>query len=79
MDPKPQKPSFPFANPFSAWTELALKLWGFGKTAARPATSEKQVAVAVIPTADAEPARPAKARRTKGKARSKTKSKRVRR
>ena len=51
MDPKPQKPSFLFANPFSLWTELALKLWGFGK----PPAPEKQVAVAVIPTRDAQP------------------------
>ena len=75
MDPKPQKPSM-FANPFSLWTELAFKLWGFGKSPAREAAPEKQVAVAVIPTPDA-----GKPRRAKAKGRSKTKpqSKRAKR
>jgi hypothetical protein len=82
MDPKPQKPPFLFANPLSLWTELTLNLWGFGK----PRAPEKEVAVAVIPTSDAQPPQPAKAarsagtpKRTKGKVRNKTKSKRARR
>jgi hypothetical protein len=75
MDPKPQKPSLPFANPFSLWTELAFKLWGFGKPA-RENAPEKQVAVAVIPTSDA-----AKPKRANAKARrkAKLKSKRAKR
>jgi len=59
MTPKSQKPSLPFSSPFSLWTELAFKLWGFGKS------PEKQVAVAVIPTKDAQSppaAKPARAR-----------------
>lgn len=76
MDPKPQKPSFLLASPFSTWTELAFKLWGFGKPAAPADTPEKQVAVAVIPTSDAQRASP---KRAKGKARIKRKSKRARR
>jgi hypothetical protein len=82
MDPKPQKPSSLFANPFALWTELALKFWGVGKSPA----PEKQVAVAVIPTSDAQPSPPAKAapaqstaKRTKGKVRAKNRSKRARR
>jgi hypothetical protein len=58
MDPKPQRPSLLFSSPFSLWTELAFKLWGFGKS------PEKQVAVAVIPTKDAQPSPAAKAART---------------
>jgi hypothetical protein len=69
MDPKPQKPSFLFANPLALWADLAFKLWGFGA----PPAAEKEVAVAVIPTRDAQP------RRAKGKARRKSKSKRARR
>jgi hypothetical protein len=82
MDPKPQKPSFLFANPLSIWTEYALKLWGFGK----PSAPEREVAVAVIPTRDAQPPQQPKAvrafstpKRTKGKARGKNKSRRARR
>jgi hypothetical protein len=83
MDPKPQKPSFLFANPLVVWTEYALKLWGFGK----PPATEKEVTVAVIPTRDAQsPPQQAQAarastspKRTKGKARGKNKSKRARR
>ena len=76
MDPKPQKPSM-FANPFSLWTELAFKLWGFGKSPAREAAPEKQVAVAVIPTPDAGTPKRAKAAKVRNKA--KPKSKRARR
>ena len=75
MDPKPQKPSM-FANPFSLWTELAFKMWGFGKSPAREAAPEKQVAVAVIPTPDAGKPKRSKAK-VRGKA--KPKSKRARR
>lgn len=73
MDPKPQKPPFLFTSPFSVWTELAFKLWGFGKAPERSTGAEKEVAVAVIPTRDSAP------KRTKAKVRSKTKSKRARR
>lgn len=75
MNPKAQKPPM-FANPFRLWTELAFKLWGFGKSPAREAAPQKQVAVAVIPTPDAR-----KPKRAKAKARSKAKpkSKRARR
>ena len=73
-------------NPFSLWTELAFKLWGFGKSPAPSETSEKKVAVAVIPTSDAQAPPPAKAarphgkaKRDKGKARIKRKAKRARR
>jgi len=76
MDPKPQKPPFLFASPFSLWTDLAFKLWGFGK----PAAPEKEVAVAVIPTRDAQPPRLTRTKReSPGKARSKTRSKRAKR
>ena len=54
-------------NPFSPWTELAFKLWGFGKSPAASDSSEKQVAVAVIPTSDAQSPPPAKAARPNGK------------
>ncbi|HWI35831.1 MAG TPA: hypothetical protein VNU64_05200 [Burkholderiales bacterium] len=73
-------------NPFSLWTEFAFKLMGFGKPSAPADTSEKQVAVAVIPTSDVQAPPPAKAarphsnpKRSKGKARIKGKSKRARR
>lgn len=86
MDLKPQKPPFLFASPFTVWTELAFKLWGFGKTAERSAAAEKQVSVAVIPTTDAQPPQPAKVarahsspKRARAKTRSKAKSKRARR
>lgn len=75
MDPKPQKQSFLFANPFSAWTELAFKLWGFGQPPIRSDVAEKPVAVAVIPIRDARAA----AKRTAAKVRNKRKSKRARR
>jgi hypothetical protein len=55
-------------NPFSFWTDLTLKLWGFGK----PADSE--VTVAVIPTKDAKVKQ-----RGKAKAKSKAKAKRAKR
>lgn len=65
-------------NPFSMWTEFAFKLWGFGKLPAPSDTSEKQVAVAVIPTSDARSdAKPAK--RAKAKVGAKRKAKRARR
>jgi hypothetical protein len=73
-------------NPFSLWTELAFKLLGFGKPSAPKDSAEKQVAVAVIPTSDAQSPSPAKAarphsnpKRSKGKSRHKGKSKRARR
>jgi hypothetical protein len=73
-------------NPFSLWTEFAFKLWGFGKAPARPDSSEKPVAVAVIPTADAQSPPAAKAapahhspKRAKAKVRLKRKGKRARR
>ena len=85
MDPKPQKLPFLFASPFSVWTDLAFKLWGFGKPAGSN-SAEKQVAVAVIPTRDAQPKQPAKAaraqngaKRTKGKSRGKSRAKRAKR
>jgi hypothetical protein len=74
MDPKSQKPSRPFANPFSLWTEFAFKLWGFGKPA-----SEKQVAVAVIPTSDARVAPTPKRANAKVRRKAKLKSKRTKR
>ena len=63
MQTKPQKPSFLFASPFSIWTELAFKLWGFGKPTASPSAPEKKVEVAVIPTSDAQPPRPTRVAR----------------
>jgi hypothetical protein len=87
MDPKPQKPSFLFANPLTAWTELAFKFWGFGKTPAERSAPERP-AVAVIPTADAQSPHPAKEARADGrskrpqakaKLRGKNRSKRARR
>ncbi len=84
MDRKPQKPPSPFGNPFSMWTEFALKLWGFGKPAAQ-SRAEKQP-VAVIPTRDAQSPRPPKVaraqvrpKRAKAKVRGKSRSKRARR
>ena len=86
MDPKPQKPSSLFASPFSLWTEYAFKLWGFGKPAERSDTSQQPVAVAVIPTTDAQSPQPPKAaraqstaKRTKANGRGKSRSKRARR
>ena len=75
MDSKPQKQSTLFANPFSAWTELAFKLWGFGQQPARAEGPEKPVAVAVIPTRDVRAA----PKRATAKVRAKRKSKRARR
>lgn len=86
MDSKPQKPPSLFTTPLSLWTELAFKLWGFGKPSAPSDTSERQVAVAVIPTSDAQSPPQAKAarpnsspKRAKGKSRIKGKAKRSRR
>ena len=74
MESKPQKPPVLFGNPFSAWTELAFKLWGFGRPPAPSSTPEKEVAVAVIP------ARPDDhAKRAQRNARRKAKAKRARR
>ena len=78
MDPKPQKPSIPFANPFSLWTEFAFKLWGFGKPP-RENAPEKQVAVAVIPTSDAHATAKPKRANAKTRRKAKLKSKRARR
>jgi hypothetical protein len=74
MESKPQKPSLLFTNPFSLWTELAFKLWGFGEPPAASSAPEKQVAVAVIPTSDAK-----HPKKTKQKVRGKTRSKRAKR
>lgn len=87
MDPKLQKPPFLMTSPFSMLTELAFQLWGFGKRPAESNAPEKQVAVAVIPTKDAQSPPPAakvarahsSRKRTKGKARGKSPSKRTRR
>ena len=62
-------------NPVSLWTELAFKLWGFGKPAAPADKAERQVAVAVIPTSDAQSPPPGKAARQHGKAKAKARSK----
>ena len=78
MDPKTQKPSLPFANPFSSWTELAFKLWGFGKLT-RENPPEKQVAVAVIPTSDARVTPKPKRANAKVRRKAKLKSKRAKR
>ena len=81
MDQKPQKPSLLFASPLSSLTELAFKLWGFGKLPAREEAPEKQVAVAVIPTREArEASKPKRATaKARSKAKPKSKSKRSRR
>ena len=65
-------------NPFAMWTELAFKMWGFGKLPNRAEAPEKQVAVAVIPTSDA---RKPKAKRANSRTRrkAKLKSKRAKR
>ena len=77
-----------FMNPFSFWTELAFKLWGFGKPAAPSGAGEQKVAVAVIPTRDAQQSPPpatkdapaqSSPKRSKGKTRSKRKARRARR
>lgn len=67
-------------NPFSLWTELAFKMWGFGKSPDRAEAPEKQVAVAVIPTGDARKAKAKRANtKARGKAKLKSKSKRAKR
>ena len=77
MDPKPRKPPFLFGNPFTMWTDLALKLWGFGKPRAQSSAPERPVKVAVIPTKSAQSHGSPK--RAKAKIRSKSRSKRARR
>ena len=74
MESKPQKPPFMFTNPIAIWTDLAFKLWGFGKVADTP---ETPVAVAVIPTKDASAHGSHK--QAKGKARGKSRAKLKRR
>lgn len=64
-------------NPFTLWTEFAFKLWGFGKPPAPTEISEKQVAVAVIPTSDARDH--PKPKRAKAKVRTQRRAKRARR
>ena len=76
MDPKPQKPPS-FMNPFSLWTEFAFKLWGFGP--ARDDAPQKQVAVAVIPTRDANATGKPKRANAKVRHKAKAKSKRAKR
>jgi hypothetical protein len=54
MDPKSEKPLRLFVNPFTVWTEVALKtghaMWASAYAAAARSNTAK---VAVIPTADA--------------------------
>lgn len=53
MDRNREKPLPLFINPFAAWTELALRMWGFGRSGERVSIPAKPVAVAVIPSGDA--------------------------
>jgi len=77
MDPKSGKPLRPFVNPFTIWTNLALKT-GEAMIASAHAVASEATArrVAVIPTADAPAlkAAPAKAPR-KARAKPKVKAK----
>ena len=63
----PEKPPRLFANPFTMWTQLALKtgeaMWASAHAAAvRANAPTNSPRVAVIPTADAPAAKPAEAR-----------------
>ena len=53
MDRNREKPPPVFINPFAAWTELALRMWGFGRSGERVSVPARPVAVAVIPSSDA--------------------------
>ena len=53
MDRNREKPPTVFINPFAAWTELALRMWGFGRSGERVSVPARPVAVAVIPSSDA--------------------------
>lgn len=53
MDRNREKRLPVFINPFAAWTELALRMWGFGRSDERPSVPANPVAVAVIPASDA--------------------------
>lgn len=59
MDPKSEKSLRLFVNPFTVWTDLALKtgqaMWA--STLAAAVQSNAAAKVAVIPTADAPPPR----------------------
>ena len=80
MDPESEKPLRLFVNPFTIWTQLALKtqeaMWASAHAAAVRANSPR---VAVIPTADAPVRQASKAARfkaTRAKLRSKANAKR---
>lgn len=84
MDPESERPLRLFVNPFTMWTQLALKtgaaMWASAHAAAvranAPANSPR---VAVIPTADAPVRQTSKAARfkaTRAKLRSKANAKR---
>jgi hypothetical protein len=62
MSRDPEKPASPFVNPFALWTELAMRMWGFGRAGPREAPPAKPV-VAVIPSHDEAPPRRKPARR----------------
>ena len=87
MDSKPAKPLRMFINPLASWADLAIKtgqaMIASAHAAAAQANARK---VAVIPTADAPKAAPAKRQgkpkskpqsKSKPKSKSKTKSKRA--
>jgi hypothetical protein len=86
MDPKPEKPLRLFVNPFTIWTDLALKtgeaILASAHAAALRANAPK---VAVIPTADApqpqvkpvpQASKATRFKATRAKIRSKAKAKR---
>ena len=59
MDPKPEKPLRLFVNPFTLWTDLALKAGEAMLASAHAAAVQAQrPGVAVIPTVDAPPPKP---------------------
>src|SRR5437868_2222888 len=56
MDPKPEKPLRLFVNPFSLWSELALKTGEAMLASAHAAAlGASRPTVGIIPTADAPP------------------------
>lgn len=72
MNPKSEKP-FRLFNPFSIWTDIALKSGTAMLEAAQAAvTSAKSPKVAVLPDADAASSKPLRAAGKKRRARAKS-------
>lgn len=53
MDRNRQKPLPVLINPFAAWTEFTLRMWGFRRSGEPSSVPARPVAVAVIPPSDA--------------------------